>query len=234
VTLALVILTALAQADAPPPPPAPLVAPTAEPFVSQVPDDQVPTEDKAPPEFPRVIRRDSQICQQSVTADGQIATQCRPGRFVVAPAATGTDEFPKFTGALGAMGSLGVALLSAGTGVAGGFDVFGDLGARFSRLLGAVLAVNFGMVIDSGGTVMKVAFAPGIRIGGRVNVVLAIGPSIVVINASDTSVTTVMGSFMATGVFPVAGPFSLFTQAGITFTGSLALINVSGGLGVSF
>lgn len=221
----MIAATTLAQPAEPPPPPP--TAPLAEDFASPVPDDQVPFEDKAPPEYPRVVRQGDQICQQSVKEDGTIGTVCRPGRF--AP----KSSFPKFTTSFGALGVFETFLVSGATGIGGGFDLFGEIGARLNSWAGVVLVVDFLMVF-SGGSVMTVAFAPGFRLGGDVHFTLSLGPSVVVLNASDGSATGVMGTLLGTGVFPVAGPFSLFAQAGLTFNGRAAFISAGGGAGVSF
>ncbi|MEW5743444.1 MAG: hypothetical protein AB1938_31325 [Myxococcota bacterium] len=229
-TLALwmIAATTLAQPAEVPPPPPEAPPPLAEDFVTPVPDDQVPFEDQAPPEYPRVIRRGDQICQQSLKEDGSIGTICRPGRFTAAR----DEAFPRFAAAGGVLGG---GSLFAGNGIApgGGFSVLGEFGARFSRWAGAVLVLGYSMFFYGGANLMGFSFAPGFRLGGKMHFTLSVGPTIVIVNAQGGSGVGIAGTVQGTGVFPVAGPFSLLAQFGVTFDASAVSLGLAGGVGFS-
>jgi hypothetical protein len=232
-TLALMLLaaTALAQTEGPPPPP----PPPAAPIVAGVPDDQVPAEADAPPEFPRVVRRGDQICQQSVTQDGQIASECRAAQLAHA---SQPPSSVRFIGSIGALGGGAVLFAAGGSLALGAFGAFGEAGVQFTDLLGLVLVVNLWVALTDGVDVEVISFAPGLRLGGRrVSVTFSLGPSVLAGRISTVngaaSGADVAGTFLTTGVFRVAGPFSLFAQAGASFQSSGVMLHFGGGLGAS-
>lgn len=229
--LSILAASALAQSEVPPPP-APL--PANEPYVNAVPDDEVPWEDKAAPEFPRVVRRGDEICMQSFGLDGQIVSQCRPGRFAKPPAQPAERaDGPHLAGALGGMA--GLTIIPGQAGLTGGAGATGLIGARFTEWLGAVLIFNFWSGFYPGVGLNVLSLAPGIRIGGdRVSFSLCLGPSIAFLSSDRGLEVGWLGTLLGTGVFRVIGPFSLFAQAGASIESSGVILNLGGGAGLSF
>jgi hypothetical protein len=122
-----------------------------------------------------------------------------------------------------------------GRAVGVGFSLIGELGARINTWAGAVLGLGFSATFFSVGRVLVFSFAPGFRLGGRAHFTLTLGPAIAMITLSGLgSGVGLVGTLGGTGVFPVAGPFSLIAQAGLSFDTSGAFFNASAGLGVNF
>lgn len=202
--------------------------------LAQSPQD-FPLEENAPPEFPRTVRRGDQLCYQTIDPNGQIQSACQPMVGTAAPTAPTRSEPAQrtFVASLGVLGGVDL-LVAGGTVVLPGLGVFVQAGGRVTPWVAIVGVVNATFGFLSGGVLTVVNFAPGVRFGRDMSFTLSLGPSYVLLSSGAGSIGGLAGSLLGTGVFPVAGPFSLLAQLGVTFDASGASFNLGAGLGASF
>lgn len=202
--------------------------------LSQSPQD-FPLEENAPPEFPRTVRRGDQLCYQTIDPNGQIQSACQPMVAAPAPAPAAPSEPAQrtFVASLGLLGGVDL-LIAGGSLVLPGLGVFVQAGGRVSPWVAIVGVVNATFGFLSGGVLTVVNFAPGVRFGRQLSFTLSLGPSYVNLSSGAGSIGGIAGSLLGTGVFPIAGPFSLLAQLGVTFDASGANFNLGAGFGASF
>lgn len=198
---------------------------------------EIPLEENAPPEFPRTVRRGDQICYQTIDNQGQMQSNCHAANATGAPASPNAPVTrPSEAGAafVAAVGALGGADFATGGLVAPQIQLYGEAGARIVSNISIVGVLNASLGILNGGTLTIVTLAPGVRIGQRMSATVSLGVSFVTLSGGGSSIGGTAGNLSVTGVFPVAGPFSILGQVGATFDGSGAIFNAGAGVGASF
>ncbi|MEW6430496.1 MAG: hypothetical protein AB1730_03210 [Myxococcota bacterium] len=202
--------------------------------LAQSPPD-FPLEENAPPEFPRTVRRGDQLCYQTIDANGQIQSACQPMPGVApSPAAAPSEPAQRtFVASLGLLGGADLVVAN-GALFLPGIGVFAQAGGRVAPWVAIVGVVNATFGFLNGGALTIVNLAPGVRFGRQTSFTLSLGPSYVGLSSEAGSLGVLAGGLLGTGVFPVAGPFSLLAQLGVTFDASAANFNLGAGLGASF
>lgn len=228
----------------PPPPPMPSVDAGVE--VTPPPLPRRPVAD----EYPKVVRKNGEVCVQALTEEGVVREDCRPeervrirSRRVAEPEPEAApwrkrEEPPQqqrstFVADFGATGQLGL-LLGGGLGLAlPGLGLHGALGGRVTEAVGVFAVFDAGLFFAGSASVIAVTLAPGLRLGDGGHATLAVGPSLFVAASPRGSVTSVAGTVLLRGVFLVSGGFGIHTQFGLTFDATGVVIQLGVGLGGS-
>lgn len=185
----------------------------------------------APDDSPTVVRRNGQLCMKTRADDGAVREECvaeRPGRS--------TADEPRrspFLADFGATVTLAGSLAGPAF-VSPGLSLHVALGGRLSDTVGVVGVLDgnagFGLF---GHSLLNVTCAPGVRLGDRDHVTIALGPSVLAFSSSVASSTRVAGSLLVRVVALLSGGFGLHMQAGLTFDASSAFFTVGLGVGGS-
>ncbi len=229
----------------PPPPPPPVV----DAGVPEAAPPAVPRR-RVPDDYPRIVRRNGDVCVQSLTEEGVVREECRadeprrirsPGREAQAdaPSPWRRQDEPQapqrstFVADFGATGYLGILMASGAAAALPGFGLHAALGGRLSEAFGLVGVIDASFGFVTGLSLFTVTFAPGLRLGDGGHATLAFGPSILAVTSIVGNGSSVGGTILLRGVFVVSGGFGVHTQVGLTFDASGVIIRLELGIGGS-
>jgi hypothetical protein len=126
----------------------------------------------------------------------------------------------------------GVAFAIAGAvGVVPSLTIFGAVGVAGSTGLGGVMAIDANFAFGPRGSLVTVAFAPGLRLGSRSHLDLCVGPALMV--ASGTAGVLLVGAVIAQGHIELVGPLALHLALSAAFDGTGLILSPTVGLGAS-
>ncbi len=226
--------------------PAPLPPPSRPPLVPPPPPGP-PADAEA---YPRVVRRDGQVCVQSIAPSGLVEESCRresararplvsegsmePSRpdgyenqGAVPAAPTGRFVIDAlFQGGLTVVSSTGLAVLPQLGGLLA-------VGGRFRSGVGLVGLANVNVSFQPGLSLVAATLAPGLRFGDRSHFLLALGPTFTLLTVPTVfgSATGLVGTLLAQGVFSLGSSFALSLQSGLSFSTGGVIFTLGAGFG---
>jgi hypothetical protein len=215
----------------PPPPPPPVIAPV----------------DAAA--YPKVVRREGQVCVQSLEADGRVSEACRAETPVRVRTGTGSassyslDPAPRpprpraepsarFVASFLLHG--GLLLLSGGgsTVALGELGTTLALGGRFRSGVGVGGLVNLTLSPTPVGPLFLGTLGPALRFGDRSHFLLCVGSTVTAYSfGSAGSGAGLAGSLIATGVFAVSAAFGFNLHSALHVDASGVVFTVGAGIG---
>lgn len=201
--------------------------------------------------WPKIIRRDGQICMQSLDDAGRVIEACRADEPRPRASASDSDESwaqrverarserptePKrstFVADLGVTFGIAVAIAGAAVGLPT-IAAHGALGGRTSDSLGVMVVLDAALSFNSAVSIVTATLGPGLRIGDAGHVTVALGPTLFNFTGQFTKGNSLAATMLVRGVLPFAGGgFGGHGQVALTFDGSGALLLFSVGIGGS-
>lgn len=242
-------------------------APSSAPVVSEpAPSPPPPPPPQAPPprvdasEYPKVVRRDGQVCVQSLRDDGTVTESCRaeagarrplgdgastssswdepvaPKRIKRGRKAEVEDAPTKERGFAADFAALGGVMGFFAPGLSFGLpmvDLHLSFGGRFSRAIGLSGVIDTKFFFGPGGWGGLLTFGPGVRLGPEAHVTIAATGGFVFGNTSQGSAFGYVVSLLAHVAIPFASGFGLHLQPALSFDASGVVLSLGGGFGGS-
>lgn len=230
------------------------VTPPSAPQLEAPPVPPPPPPQEAAESYPRVVRRDGQVCVQSLGATGQVEESCRMERKplgeggTVAPREDSYTPAPSRRSRRGAPQEAQQGGFSADVLFGGGLMALlaGDislampevtgylaLGGRGASGVGFVGVLNAAIGLLPGANVFAVSVAPGLRIGAASHVVLSLGPTFLAFAGGGRSISGIAGTAILQGVISLHRGLVISPQAGFTFDLSGVVLTLGVGIGFS-
>jgi len=242
--------------------PAPSGAPVvAEPAPSPPPLPQPPPPRVDPSDYPKVVRRDGQVCVQSLNDDGTVGESCRAEAGARRPLGDGTsgpssswdepvpprrtkrgrkmegDDAPQKERGFAA----DFAVLGGVTGFFSAGQSFGlplvdlhlSFGGRFSRAIGLSGVIDTKFFFGPGGWGTLLTFGPGVRLGPEAHVTIAATGGFVFGATSQGTAFGYVVSLLAHVAIPFASGFGFHLQPALSFDASGVVLSLGGGFGGS-
>ncbi len=184
------------------------------------------------PSYPRVVRRDGQVCVQALDETGRVEESCR--REDVPPPATprrgarsrdveaAAPVEPRSRFVADVLFHGGLMLLAAGGNAFAMPQLGGSLalGGRFSSGVGVLGLAQVTAGFSPIGPIIAATFAPALRFGDQSHFLIALGPGLLAFTGNSRSVSGLIGSLITQGVFSIAGAFVLTLQGSLHFDAS--------------
>lgn len=200
-------------------------------------------------EYPKVVRKNGEVCVQSLTEEGVVREECRREERVRvrSPRMSAVESEPEvprrreepapqrstFVADFGATGQFGL-LMGSGLSIGlPGLGLHGALGGRVTDAVGIFAVLDAGLFFAGSASVVAATLAPGLRLGEGGHATVAFGPSLFVLSSPRGGATTVAGTALLRGVFLVSGGLGIHTQVALTFDATGLMIHLGVGLGGS-
>lgn len=227
------------------PPPSPTAAPPLETPPPPAPPPEATAADAAAPagEFPRVVRREGQVCVQTLEADGRVAESCRAEspapkrlRAVSTPAAESPpalveqrSESPaaRVVADLQLHGGMLVGIAGNSAGVLGDVGATAAVGGRFGSGVG--LAALGSLELGAGSSTIVVGtLGLALRVGDRTHATFAAGPSVIAYLPGGAGLA---GSFVVDSLFAITRAFGISLHSALHFHALGVVVTFGAGVG---
>ena len=202
--------------------------------------------------WPKITRRNGQICMQSLDDAGRIVEACRADepRPRAAGDAAADESYaqrveralaerqqpPSRSSLVGDLGvTFGIAVLMAGTAIGmPTVGAHGALGGRTSESIGVMVVLDAALSFNSAVSVFTATVGPGLRIGDAGHVTVAAGPTYFGLTSPFLKGSSLAATMLVRGILPFAGGgLGAHGQIALTFDQSGAMLQFGVGIGGS-